>query len=215
MNGFIPREFIPRESDKNRLFWYNSGMKIKTKARAFTIIEMLVVIGIIGLLTAIILPTIAGSRARARDSQRISDLSQLQGALEFFYDRCGQYPGVASSGGVDKNSSCQIAGGGSVTMVPTFISQIPTPPSGQDFYDYAVLNDSLAGKNINYILHTKLEFYNAAISKGLSVNVVGSMRSPPNGWDTWHFSTGESFTGTPYGSCSNAAGSVDYCVSSQ
>lgn len=52
--------------------------------RSFTLIELLVVIAIIGSLSAILLPNFMGARERARDSQRKSDLKQIQKALEMY-----------------------------------------------------------------------------------------------------------------------------------
>jgi len=52
--------------------------------RAFTLIELLVVIAIIGSLSALFLPNFMAARERARDSQRKSDLRQIQKAFELY-----------------------------------------------------------------------------------------------------------------------------------
>ncbi|MBI2404701.1 prepilin-type N-terminal cleavage/methylation domain-containing protein [Candidatus Gottesmanbacteria bacterium] len=59
-------------------------MKIDKKNKGFTLIELLVVIAIIGVLTALSLPNFVATRERARDSQRKSDIRQLQKALELY-----------------------------------------------------------------------------------------------------------------------------------
>jgi len=127
--------------------------------RGFTLIELLVVIAIIGVLTGIILVSLSGSKARARDAQRVSDLAQLQLALELFYDRCNQYPfGLStSSGGLGCPSGITLG---------SYISIIPTPPAGagQNSYDYGP--DVVNGKPVSYYLHAKLEYPNAAVAKG-------------------------------------------------
>ena len=52
--------------------------------KAFTLLELLVVIGVIGLLAALSLPNFMSARQRARDAQRKSDLIQIQKALELY-----------------------------------------------------------------------------------------------------------------------------------
>lgn len=52
--------------------------------KSFTLIELLVVIAIIGSLSALFLPNFMAARERARDSQRKSDLRQIQKALELY-----------------------------------------------------------------------------------------------------------------------------------
>lgn len=54
--------------------------------RGFTLIELLFVVFIIGILASIILANYGPARQRARDSQRISDISQIQVALEAYFE---------------------------------------------------------------------------------------------------------------------------------
>lgn len=60
--------------------------------RGFTLIEMLVVIGIIAVLAALLLPAVQASREAARSSQCISNLKQLGLAITMFRDQNGEYP---------------------------------------------------------------------------------------------------------------------------
>jgi len=60
--------------------------------RGFTLIELLVVIAIIGLLSSVVLASLNGARQKGRDARRISDLKQLQVALELYYGNNGSYP---------------------------------------------------------------------------------------------------------------------------
>lgn len=65
--------------------------------RAFTLVELLVVISIIGVLVTIGLVSFMSSQARGRDAARKSDLKQISSALELYYSDYGKYP-TASSG---------------------------------------------------------------------------------------------------------------------
>lgn len=64
----------------------------KSKSKAFTLIEMLIVITIIALLSSLILVGMGGARTKARDSRRIADLHNIQNALELYYAKFGSYP---------------------------------------------------------------------------------------------------------------------------
>jgi len=135
--------------------------------RAFTLTELLVSIAIIALLSSIIMVNLSSSRGKARDAQRISDVSQIQLALQLYFDRCGQYPSTVSTGATS-------AGCPSGVTLGNYISVIPTPPSGagQASYDYATLTSG--SSVVNYVLHATLESYNAAVAKGLPSMPGGS-----------------------------------------
>jgi prepilin-type N-terminal cleavage/methylation domain-containing protein len=59
--------------------------------RGFTLIELLVVITIIGLLSGMILVSLGGIRAKARDVRRMSDIRQIVLAMELAYSDDDQY----------------------------------------------------------------------------------------------------------------------------
>lgn len=54
------------------------------RLKGFTLIEVLVVIIIIGILTTVSIVALNSSRVKARDSRRLSDIKQLQTALELY-----------------------------------------------------------------------------------------------------------------------------------
>ncbi len=60
--------------------------------KGFTLIELLVVIAIIGILASIVLVSLSSARAKSRDGQRISELKEMQKALELYYSDHGRYP---------------------------------------------------------------------------------------------------------------------------
>ena len=67
----------------------------KTKNKlvsGFTIIELLIVIAIIAILAGVVLVNFQGAQAKARDSQRLSDVRGLQAKLEEYYQANNGYP---------------------------------------------------------------------------------------------------------------------------
>jgi prepilin-type N-terminal cleavage/methylation domain-containing protein len=54
--------------------------------RAFTLVELLVVISIIGLLSTIATVSLGSARAKSRDAKRMADLRQISQAVELFSD---------------------------------------------------------------------------------------------------------------------------------
>ncbi len=60
--------------------------------RGFTLIELLVVIAIIGVLSSVVLVSVNKARIKANDTHRVSDLKQVQTALELYYDKHTAYP---------------------------------------------------------------------------------------------------------------------------
>lgn len=65
--------------------------KSRNAVAGFTLIELSVVISIIGLLSSVVLASLNTARAKARDSRRMSDLRNIQLALELYYDKYGTY----------------------------------------------------------------------------------------------------------------------------
>lgn len=65
---------------------------MKINNEGFTLIEMLVVVAIVGLLSAVVVVGLTGAREKARDSRRIADIRQIQNDLELKYSSSSGYP---------------------------------------------------------------------------------------------------------------------------
>ena len=113
--------------------------------KGFTLIELLVVIAIIGLLSTLSIIALNSARARARDAKRISDVKQMQIALEMYYNENNAYPASAA---VVPGASIATSGS------EPFLRAVPTPPEP---YDGATCNTDTATylkTKYNYVLTT-------------------------------------------------------------
>jgi prepilin-type N-terminal cleavage/methylation domain-containing protein len=68
---------------------------------AFTLIELLTVVAVIGILAAIIIPTVGGARDAATRAKTKAQFSQWAAAMELFRQEYGFYPDIAVNGLVD------------------------------------------------------------------------------------------------------------------
>lgn len=108
---------------------YDLGFNIKEK-KGFTLIELLIVIAIIGVLSSLLMANFIGIRERARDTQRKSDLRQLQSALEMYRSDSvdGLYPLTADITSCGEDVPLESTG-------QVYMKEIPCDPSGGG-YDY-------------------------------------------------------------------------------
>ena len=129
------------------------------KNKGFTLVELMVVIAIIAILTGILLTEFNPAKSKARDAKRVSDLNQVQLALELYYDRCKEYPATVPLNANDYN--------GCPPTTPqinfaTYVGNIPTAPAPGS-YDYATNGSSDPS---DYVLHVTLENSNSVAQDG-------------------------------------------------
>lgn len=138
--------------------------------RGFTLIEILIVVAIIAVLASALLVGLGPVQRQGRDARRISDLRQVQNALELYYAKCGYYPGTAQP-----SSPCQARSNisswsqltGALVGSSIGVNQIPDDPTNGQDYVYG-------SDGISYVLGAKLEDQNnSAFQNGASGNIFG------------------------------------------
>ena len=142
-------------------------MDTKSAQKGFTLIELLVVIAIIGMLSSVVLASLNSAREKSRDARRLSDVRQLQTALELYFDSVSppEYPDALSS-----------------LVSGDYIPQVPTDPrTGADYYYDNVTNGDAecavaTGACTKYVLGTQLEGTgHSALSGDVDTNPVGTV----------------------------------------
>ncbi len=113
-----------------------------TNKKGFTLIELLVVIAIIALLSTLAVVALGNARQKSRDAKRLSDVKQVQTALELYFTDQNGYPVVATAivlGGT--SAKCLGANGfhaGTVAdacTAPVYMGLVPANPTpgGADY----------------------------------------------------------------------------------
>lgn len=119
--GLSERPFLANHTTSKNVS--KGGEEMKTK-KGFTLVELLVVIAIIGLLSTIAFISLNRARAKARDAKRVSDVRQIQSALELYYsDQASpSYPVLSPAAAWTSMPN----------MSPGYIGTIPPPTTPAD-----------------------------------------------------------------------------------
>lgn len=120
--------------------------------KGFTLIEILVVLSIISMLSAIGILNFNKARIKGRDAKRKVDLGTIQSGLENYYDDARVYPGSLSA------------------LVPTYMPLLPTDPKTNTNYVYWQ-----SGANDKYAVNTLLENDAELDTPGLVVDITGGL----------------------------------------
>jgi len=88
--------------------------------KAFTLVEMAIVLVIIGILAGITMSNLAGFGRKARDQRRISDLLKLSADLIAYYNAQGSFPAPSASH--------------TLPTTPNFFNNYKDPINNGDYY---------------------------------------------------------------------------------
>jgi len=137
----------------------------KSQYKGFTLVELLVVIGVIAILVAVVSISFNSARSKTRDSRRVSDINHIQTALEIYYNRNKSYPTVITPG--------QVLSDGSVT----YINPIPSNPSPRTEGGCPDTNYVYASTNSNqsYTINFCLTQATGNIAAGINIATPGSV----------------------------------------
>lgn len=138
--------------------------------KGFTLIELLVVIAIIGLLSTLAVVALGSAREKARDSKRLSDIKQVQTALELYYTDQGSYPIETNLTLGAGEAVCLDSTGFASTCTDAYMGLVPADP-GSNAYTY------VSADGTTYTISADLE----GTVNGLGELNEGAIEATPSG----------------------------------
>lgn len=135
------------------------------KQHGFTLIELLVVIAIIGLLSTLAVVALNNARMKSRDAKRVSDVKQIQTALELYYNDVNAYP--AALGSTIANGSV------------TYMSQVPanpTPVNDGECATGSAYTYTAGTSNTTYTLQYCLGGITGGVTAGINTAYPGGIK---------------------------------------
>ena len=151
--------------------------------KGFTLIELLVVIAIIGLLSTLAVVALNSARQKARDSKRVSDVKQIQTALELYFNDNDAYPlnpGAPAASEIGRDITCIDSTGwrASGCLATVYMGLAPRDPQSEVADDACapaetapcdyVYQRGTTNPNTEYNIHFRLEAATGGLQSGLN-----------------------------------------------
>ncbi len=170
----------------------NLKRTINYSQKGFTLIELIIVIAVIGIISTLFSVNFLGAKQRGRDQQRISDLKQIQTALEVYRLDNGEYP--ITTGSYYLNANPCPAKSPFPPSTGAYMQQIPCDPAGRNYYNngnyYYYSSDGS-----KYLLAACLENGNDPIGSRGAPSPAPSNNNCSSG--NWYYPISEFLTPTP------------------
>ena len=193
----------------------------KDSRTGFSLVELLVVIGIVGLLGSTFFGVFGSARKSGRDSRRVADLLQVEQALRVYYGKCGMYPGsfdgasneciggeISDAPGVNPTSWDELET--TLKAAKIGIGSLPRDPVPGKEYQYFVQLRA-PGETPRaqcYVLKTVLEQDNKVLANDLDNIEIESQLLPKTCADV----SCKNFAFFHSLDCDDTPGSLNYCV---
>lgn len=158
--------------------------------KGFTILELLIVIAIIGLLSAVVLAALNSSRSKGRDAKRIEEIRQIINAVELSFNATGKYPSRAQFLNQTEANKAQ-------NPLSPYLWPIPKDPKTNAQYNYTGLRPAVTPANApcsgyhigvslennNKVLEADSDFSSTAVNCRVNATGTGYTASQNGGFN--------------------------------
>jgi len=169
----------------------------------FTIIELVLVITIVSVTSAVIVPAFSNVRSGARDTKRLAEVNIIQKALETYYSQNGSYPSTSSwycSGGSDWQT------GELAVALEDYLPTLPTDPINDGTTRTEVLTKDKYGYCYESMINTRLyHLFIRLEDKDVALEERDGAKACGGSW----IDTGSFFTSSYHGYIIDYGGSLD------
>ncbi len=149
----------PKLSHASHSSLKTQNSKLNTSLRAFTLLELLIVISVIAILMGLLFPAIGGVKKATKINRAKMDITQIAGGLRSYYNEYGTWPAINNSTPVtDKN------------LTADQLKNLYLTLSGNDFY-----LDGTPGSNPRRIVFTE---FKSDILKPVSTTLTAGVYPP-------------------------------------
>lgn len=128
------------------------------KQSGFTLLELLITIGIIGVLTSVVMVSVSSARIGGRDASRLTQIQQIKNAVQLYFSTNGYYPDTLA------------------TLVPLYMSLVPTDPQGNSYRYTGFGSGTGATCTTGYHLSIDLEKNNKVLMADLDYNSTSTAK---------------------------------------
>ncbi len=107
-------------------------LKKSKNQKGFSLVELMIVIGLIAMVASVILASLSSSRKSSRETTRRANLIQLQKALEGYFTANNSFPSTGGSWwGISANGGSKTTSGANAYipgLAGTYLGALPTDP---------------------------------------------------------------------------------------
>jgi prepilin-type N-terminal cleavage/methylation domain-containing protein len=137
---------------------------MRVRERGYTLAEIIVVIAVIAVLATIVWGAADAYRKKARDTERRSELKQIELALRMYKDSYGRYPASGCGAGTlyaspgPGNTNWYVSCDQYITgLVPSIMNALPTDPKESVMNQGYMYRTNVAGTEYKVMSHGSVE----------------------------------------------------------